>query len=241
MHTNAELIKKSLKYEMIEMNDEDDTYQKSLHHKSDHKKKRDRSMKDDKNDKKSNNNDDKSTTKVMKTSLESKKDKHRHHRNKDYSSEEDQTVIRRKPIRIDQEQQDINNKLNDNDKNVELINKDILERDAFITRLLEKDEIKTKKLHDKDNPEIITQLTAKQIEELATRGSISTSSILVGGETGADHISTIDQLRELSRQHYLEKREEKELKLLEMSLRDEQGNSNTTTTNYYYYLQYIYR
>ena len=33
--------------------------------------------------------------------------------------------------------------------------------------------------------------------------------------------STLDQLREVSRQHYLEKREEKELILLEKSLRDE--------------------
>jgi pre-mRNA-splicing factor ATP-dependent RNA helicase DHX16 len=31
----------------------------------------------------------------------------------------------------------------------------------------------------------------------------------------------VDQLREISRQHYLEKREEKELKLLELTLRDE--------------------
>ena len=31
----------------------------------------------------------------------------------------------------------------------------------------------------------------------------------------------INQLREISRQHYLEKREEKELKLLELTLRDE--------------------
>lgn len=29
-------------------------------------------------------------------------------------------------------------------------------------------------------------------------------------------LSTVEQLREISRQHYLEKREEKELKLLEM-------------------------
>ena len=32
----------------------------------------------------------------------------------------------------------------------------------------------------------------------------------------------IDQLREISRQHYLQKREEKELKLLELSVKDEQ-------------------
>ena len=45
MLTNAELIKKSLKYEMVEMNDdEDDEYQKKLHQKK-HKKKLDRSNK----------------------------------------------------------------------------------------------------------------------------------------------------------------------------------------------------
>ena len=31
-----------------------------------------------------------------------------------------------------------------------------------------------------------------------------------------ENLSTVEQLREISRQHYLEKREEKELKLLEM-------------------------
>ena len=32
----------------------------------------------------------------------------------------------------------------------------------------------------------------------------------------------VEQLREISRQHYLQKREEKELKLLELSVKDEQ-------------------
>jgi hypothetical protein len=33
--------------------------------------------------------------------------------------------------------------------------------------------------------------------------------------------STIDMLREISRQHYLEKREENELKLLELGMKDD--------------------
>ena len=88
------------------------------------------------------------------------------------------------------------------------MDKDIQERDAFIERMLERDEKKTK---HKDKPS--NGLTASQIQELATRGSISSSN---------KDKKVVDSLRELSRQQYLEKREEKEIKLLEMSMKDEE-------------------
>jgi pre-mRNA-splicing factor ATP-dependent RNA helicase DHX16 len=82
------------------------------------------------------------------------------------------------------------------------------EKAAFVERLLEREGAKTRKLADKAGG-----LTAEQLQELATRGRISGSS---------KDPKIIAQQREISRQHYLEKREEKELRLLEVSLKDEE-------------------
>lgn len=54
-----------------------------------------------------------------------------------------------------------------------------------------------------------------QVGELATRGTIST-------DAGAEKTLSMKQLRKISRQMYLPKRAEKELKLLEMQLQDEE-------------------
>lgn len=116
------------------------------------------------------------------------------------NSSEDETVIRRKIPKAEDPSAVL---AEEKDKST-LMDEDIQERDAFVTRLLERDESKTKKV---DN------LTTQQIEELATRGAISASS---------KDRNVINHLREISRQHYLKKREDKELKLLEVGLRDDE-------------------
>ena len=88
------------------------------------------------------------------------------------------------------------------------MDEDIAERDALVERMLERDEKKTKKQKRSDDG-----LTPQQIQELATRGSLSSSN---------KDTKVVNSLRELSRQQYLEKREEKELKLLEMTMKDEE-------------------
>jgi len=88
------------------------------------------------------------------------------------------------------------------------MDKDIEERDAFVERMLERDGKKTK--HTEGTS--VGGLSATQMEELATRGTISSS--------GKDR-KVVDSLRELSRQQYLEKREQQEVKLLEMAVKDE--------------------
>ena len=98
--------------------------------------------------------------------------------------------------------------LSEEDAKQRQMDADIAERDAFVSRMLEREDKKTKKLA----PQEKEALSAEEINELATTGSVA-----VKKETK----STVEQLRELSRQHYLEKREEKELKLLEMGMRDE--------------------
>lgn len=195
MPTNAELLKQSRRYEMVAM-DSDEEYH-SNNNNSLHKKKRSKADADGKKDKEKK---------------EKKKDKYRKKHNRHDNSSEDETTIRRK---IGAEQRSSKSEVGsvaEGDKLVdEKRDRDIAERDAFVVRLLEKDEKKTKKqLEDS-----AVGLTAKEIEELATKGTISTVNKELYG-------STVDQLRELSRQHYLEKREEKELRLLELQLRDEE-------------------
>lgn len=90
--------------------------------------------------------------------------------------------------------------------------KDIADRDAFVARLIDRDDQKTKKLA----ADASGGLTSSQIQELATKGS------LVSKDTDDNRVSMVDQLREISRQHYLEKREAKEIKLLELSMQDEE-------------------
>ncbi|CAN0493772.1 unnamed protein product, partial [Ectocarpus sp. 12 AP-2014] len=83
------------------------------------------------------------------------------------------------------------------------------ERDALVERMMEKDKNKTKKME-------LGGLTPAQIAELATRGKVTS-------ESGEQRDLTTKELREISRQMYLPKRAEKELKLLEAQLEDEQN------------------
>jgi pre-mRNA-splicing factor ATP-dependent RNA helicase DHX16 len=145
----------------------------------------------------------KSEDKPKKSEKHEKHSKHKEHKAKyrkkgGDSSEDETSIIKRKPMRVTEEVEPVVQ-----DEQGEKMNADLEERDAFIARLHEREDRKTKKLEEEG-------LSAEQIHELATKGSISTKQD-----------GTIEQLREISRQHYLEKREEKELRLLEMSMRDE--------------------
>ncbi|CAM9102053.1 unnamed protein product, partial [Choristocarpus tenellus] len=120
------------------------------------------------------------------------------------SSSEDDTVVRPKRIRPD------NMAMEETEESRAALqrDRDIEERDALVERMLERDKNKTKKAE-------LGGLTPAQIQELATRGVVKTGS-------GEDRALTMTELRDISRQMYLPKRAEKELKLLEMQLQDEE-------------------
>lgn len=129
--------------------------------------------------------------------------------NDDGESSEDDTVIRRKLPKTDEDGTDENGQrveemeeLDPEAARMRQMDQDIEDRDAFIARLREREEQKTKKISIK--------------EEKKSDGG-------VGGAGGGllNNKSAIEMIREASRQHYLERREQKELKLLEVSLRDE--------------------
>jgi pre-mRNA-splicing factor ATP-dependent RNA helicase DHX16 len=175
--TNADLLRESESYEPVSMDDPEPELERI-----------EKRMKQERRE-----NDSKKKKKRM-------KQKDSHHHQGDGDSSEDETVIRRKLPKAENPSAVL---AEEKDKST-LMDEDIQERDAFVTRLLERDESKTKKI---DN------LTTQQIEELATRGAISASS---------KDRNVINHLREISRQHYLKKREDKELKLLEVGLRDDE-------------------
>lgn len=189
--TNADLIRQSQNYDLVDMDADDPTnnYDNMKSNKKEKKRQRPDSRKHESKRKNSN------------------KERHTRKRN-DESSEEETTIIRRRD-NYSYNNDDTN--VDDKDVKKEEIDQDIAERDAFVARLLEKEEQRTKKL----NKDSIEGLTAEQIKELSTRGTLSSGN-------DSHDASTVQQLREISRQHYLEKREEKELQLLEMSLRDEE-------------------
>ncbi|TYZ68213.1 hypothetical protein PybrP1_010010 [[Pythium] brassicae (nom. inval.)] len=101
---------------------------------------------------------------------------------------------------------------------------DRAERDAFAERLRQRDDEKTRKRRrepadgdgDRDGDSARGGLTRDEIAQLASRGEVTTAS--AGDRALRDKLA---RLRELSRQEYLKKREEKELELLEFQLRDE--------------------
>ena len=130
----------------------------------------------------------------------SKKRSIRTKNDKDESSEDEQTIVRKRQTANKSKSNDVENK-----EDLKAMDEDITERDAFVSRLQERESKSTKKMDSGG-------LTAEQIKELATRGSIQTKS---------KDKETIERMREISRQAYLEKREDKELKLLEIGMKDE--------------------
>ncbi|CAM9385113.1 unnamed protein product [Ectocarpus sp. 12 AP-2014] len=122
----------------------------------------------------------------------------------DGESSEDDTVIRARRARPEPEKE-----VTEEDR-LELERKrDRDERDALVERMMDKDKSKTKQME-------LGGLTPAQISELATRGKVTS-------ESGEQRDLTTKELREISRQMYLPKRAEKELKLLEAQLQDEES------------------
>uniref|UniRef100_M4B262 RNA helicase n=1 Tax=Hyaloperonospora arabidopsidis (strain Emoy2) TaxID=559515 RepID=M4B262_HYAAE len=90
------------------------------------------------------------------------------------------------------------------------------ERDAFAERLRKRDDDHTKrkrKAEEVDVSEATGGLTSDEIKQLAKRGAVKDGQSALSEK--------LRRLRELSRQEYLKKREEKELELLEFQLKDE--------------------
>jgi pre-mRNA-splicing factor ATP-dependent RNA helicase DHX16 len=151
---------------------------------------------------------DKSKDKEKERSKE-KKDKgkslrtqHKRHRDEEESSE-DETVVKRASSARQESRHAEAIEISPEEA---AMDEDIRDRIALEERMRERDEAKTKKFEEKS-------LTPAQVAEIATRGALAAQ---------ASDPSVIERIRELSRRAYLEKREEKELKLLEMSMRDEE-------------------
>ncbi|CAH0481738.1 unnamed protein product [Peronospora belbahrii] len=90
------------------------------------------------------------------------------------------------------------------------------ERDAFAERLRQRDEDRTKrkrKVEEVEALDVPEGLTSQEIKLLATRGAVEDGQ--------RDFNDKLTRLRQVSRQEYLKKREEKELELLEFQLKDE--------------------
>lgn len=99
------------------------------------------------------------------------------------------------------------NRLNRGSSSEEFMDADLRERDAFVERLLKKDE-KITTISDQG-------LSSTQIRDISLRGSLHE---LHGWNSNDD----VSKLREISRQQYLAKREKKEVELLEKSLQDDE-------------------
>lgn len=103
---------------------------------------------------------------------------------------------------------------------------DRAERDAFAERLRQRDDEKTRKRRreSEDGESHTGGLTRDEIAQLSSRGEVTTApGSASNAPTAAERAlrEKLTRLRELSRQEYLKKREEKELELLEFQLRDE--------------------
>lgn len=94
--------------------------------------------------------------------------------------------------------------------------KDLRERDAFVQRMLERDQKKTKKVVDEETEEETKETLQKRIdlEERLARGET------IVGEDGKE--LNLERLRMESRRAYLKKRQEREVTLLKKSLEDEE-------------------
>lgn len=157
--SNADLIRESESYSMIDIDDRDpivNNKQESVKK----TKKRDRL------------HDDTSKSRDKDSEVAKSKSKSKSLRNygKDGESSEEETVIKRsapKVVMVTNEKQ-----LTEAEEEQKKMDADIEERNAFVARMLEKEEVKTKKLAEKG-------LTSEQISELATRGSISSGTAQV--------------------------------------------------------------
>ncbi|KAG5180936.1 P-loop containing nucleoside triphosphate hydrolase protein [Tribonema minus] len=129
----------------------------------------------------------------------------KHARRAGDSSSEDDTVVRPKRAKAVEETEE--------DAAERQRRADLEERDALVERMMERDKSKTKSAE-------LGGLTPAQVQELATRGVLRGAG--GGGEGGEGAELSMAEMRALSRQVYLPKRADKELRLLEMQLRDEE-------------------
>jgi len=186
--TNAELIRQSQRYSLVESDDED--YKRAISGTGDgngtNGGKRRKEEKKEKREKKERQ--------ARKKTAEIEEDE-----------EEDISLVRKRVREVTSGAvMDAKEKGEDERKQEEL-DEDIRERDAFVQRMLEKEDMKTQQKASGGG------LSAEQIKELATTGAVS--------KEGEEYL---DEARKVSRREYLKKREEKELALIEKELREEE-------------------
>ena len=149
---NADLIRQSQNYSLVDFEDDIPIEQP---------KKRDKQI-DGAKSRKLDAEKVKSKSKSKSKSLRDYGDKH--------ESSEDETIIKRGAPKILLKAND--SEIPESDRELTKMNADIEERDAFVARMQEKEDSKTKKLAEKG-------LTSEQIRELTTRGSISSGTAQV--------------------------------------------------------------
>ncbi|CAM9520621.1 unnamed protein product, partial [Phaeothamnion confervicola] len=154
----------------------------------------------------------------------SSKGNRRRRRRDDDSESEDETVVRHKRVREDDGANAAAAAAGEDTPEARAERerqRDLEERDALVERMLERDQARTKQLAGGGDGVgggasggDVAGLTPAQLQELATRGVVS-------GE-GGDRVLSMRELRLVSRQTYLPKRAARELKLMEMQLKDEE-------------------
>jgi pre-mRNA-splicing factor ATP-dependent RNA helicase DHX16 len=153
-------------------------------------------------------------TKTASSSSEkkSKKDKKKRRRryDDDESDEDDPTTIQRPEHRRRRQEQQEESKVTREEQEELERERDLKERDEFVQRMLDRDKAKTEKKQEEVREKHLKQV---EIEQLLAKGE------KVVTEDGQE--LTLDKLREQSRRAYLKKREERELKLLEQELEEE--------------------
>ena len=149
---NADLIRQSQNYSLVDFEDDIPIEQP---------KKRDKQS-DDTKSKKRDAEKVKSKSKSKSKSLRDYGDEH--------ESSEDETIIKRGAPKVLLKAND--SEIPESQKELTKMNADIEERDAFVARMHEKEDSKTKKVAEKG-------LTSEQIRELTTRGSISSGTAQV--------------------------------------------------------------
>lgn len=159
--SNADLIRQSANYTLVDFDDPEPVINVEKQS-SKGSKKRDR-VPDDKVKSKEHEKD------VEKVKSKSKPKSLRKY-SKDDGSSEDETVIKRGAPRLIMQTND--KQLTEAEELQKKMDADIEERNAFVARMLEKEELKTKKLAEKG-------LTSEQISELATRGFVSSANTQV--------------------------------------------------------------
>jgi len=151
----------------------------------------------------------KESTKSKSSNGEGRKSRKKSRRENEDSSE-DETVVRKKPAVTSSSSAEGGQEMTEEDKKQRRMDSDIAERDALVARMLDKEAKRTK--GSSHGPEASAAVGG----EALPLGKPKAAPISLKDK------STVDMLREASRQHYLEKREEKELKLLEISMKDEE-------------------